>query len=78
MTFVKEVTAAEWDNRPRIMKVWDSNYSEAKERKVVYIVPEEYKIEYPVICLSKDGGNHLVNFKYCAEIMSTQKLEAEE
>ena len=62
---IKEVTAAEWDNRPRIMKVWDTDYSAAKELKVL-AVRREKMFTCPVVTIDEDGETHA--FLHCAEL----------
>lgn len=73
----KEVTASEWDNRPRLMKVWDDDYSEAKERKVIYIASKEDNLSYPVVVLNPAGDIYVGCFKHCAEIDATKEVEKE-
>ena len=74
----KEVTAEEWDNRPRLMKVWDDDYSESQKRRVVCIVPEEENVAYPVVSISHNiTEGHIVCFKHCAEIAATKEVEKE-
>lgn len=75
----KEVTAAEWDNRPRIMKVWDDNYSKATKGKVIYIASTD-ETTLPVITfvsLSGTTAGHVVCYKHCAEIAATKEVKAE-
>lgn len=61
----KEVTAAEWDNKPRIMKVWNGdNYSNAVERKVLIVRTSTYC--YPVVTIEED--ERLNSFQHCAEL----------
>ena len=72
----KEVTASEWDNRPRLMKVWDDDF-EPKESKVIYIASEE-NLQYPVVVLSSEGGTpHIAWYEHCAEIAATKEVEKE-
>lgn len=74
----KKVTAVEWDNRLRIMKVWNDDYSEARERRVVYIVPKEENVTYPVVSISPNiTEGHIICYKHCAEIEETKEPETE-
>lgn len=75
----EEITAAEWDNRPRIMKVWDDNYSKATKGKVIYIASTD-ETTLPVITfvsLSGTTAGHVVCYKHCAEIAATKEVKAE-
>lgn len=77
---VKEVTSKEWDNRPRLMKVWDEDYTDNKKVRVVYIIPEEEKVSYPVVaCISHQiYGGHIICYKHCAELEPAKEAKEPE
>lgn len=61
----KEVTHKEWDNRPRLMKVWKNNYYEAETCKVLAVRYSEVWL-HPVVAL--DYTDTICTFKHCAEL----------
>lgn len=62
-TVMKEVL--EWDNRPRVMWVWDSDIGDKIKRKVIYI--KNCKMfEFKVIALDSTDAHSV--YRHCAEI----------
>lgn len=72
-TTPKEVTAAEWDNRPRFMKVWNNCYEDAYNMLVVHIRSAEHS--HPIVAVDCENED-ICCFKHCTEIV-LEKTEPE-
>lgn len=69
----KEV--ASWDSRPRIMEVWNNDYSEAQELKVLDIRHMGGWIS-PVVAIDERGN--IYTFKHCAELEPAKEAKEPE
>lgn len=66
---MKEVTAENWDYKPRDMYVWDDS---SETKKIMYVLSilqsdEKHPVNAPVVVAGKQGWSVL--FKHCAEVM---------
>ena len=75
---MKVITYEEWlrDPTPRMMWVWDVNEKDKVQRKVVYILRENY-VPNKVITVDNDDSDYEV-YKHCAEIKKPRRMTNKE
>ena len=75
---MKEITHEDWKKNPtpRMMWVWDVNEKDKVQRKVVYILRENY-VPNKVITVDNDDSDYEV-YKHCAEIKKPRRMTNKE
>ena len=75
---MKEVTYEDWlrNPTPRMMWVWDVNEKDKVQRKVVYILRENY-VPYNVTTVDNDDSDYEF-YRHCAEIEEPKRMTNKE
>lgn len=75
---MKEVTYEDWlrNPTPRMMWVWDVNEKDKVQRKVVYILRENY-VPNKVITVDNDDSDYEF-YRHCAEIEEPRRMTSRE
>lgn len=75
---MKVITYEDWmkNPTPRMMWVWDVNEKDKVQRKVVYILRENY-VPNKVITVDNDNSDYEF-YRHCAEIAKTRRMTNKE